>query len=461
MADRVCLELQLVKSRGNQRIPTDSQGNWILWAEASNENLDFQGQVVLQDALKKSEGYFLENGVISYDHRHLHADPEDPTWTPEKYIIGEPLAVKTKGKRTFVQFKLYKSNALAQQIVSKIRDGSTRVKTSIAGKVPQIIQEYSQKLGHVVEVVKGVLWDELALTFKPVNQTLAPVTPEQFVKSLTATPMPTNVAARTGGAALISSSNTPRKKSQIETGKNLEEEEEENEMDPKNLIKSVDDAVSELTKALRGGGRGKARKSPIGADPELPPEGDPDGDPDGDPTDDPDYDLEDDPDNQLGDPDSLDNGNGGMPPQAPRRRVSKSIEDQFRNDGYGEAIDASPILMALVKSVDTIARQQTQILSFQKSIGKVVSAQAELTKSFAAGPAPRAGAISTMPRAIGGAPLQNAGVMPNWSQTEIMEKALKARQAEKLSSQDYTILTRRVTRGEALPQAAIDLLKSI
>jgi hypothetical protein len=94
--DRIYLELRLSKS-----IETDENGNVIFEAEASNENLDFDGQVVLQEALIASKDYFLANGVVSYDHKHLKPDPLDPHWNPEKYIIGEPLEVRTKGNRTF------------------------------------------------------------------------------------------------------------------------------------------------------------------------------------------------------------------------------------------------------------------------------------------------------------------------------------------------------------------------
>ena len=93
MENRIYLELNLQKS-----IQTDKNGNWIIEAEASNENLDFQEQVVLKDALVKSSDYFLQNGVISYDHRHLQEKEN-----PERYIIGEPLGVRSEGKRTFVK----------------------------------------------------------------------------------------------------------------------------------------------------------------------------------------------------------------------------------------------------------------------------------------------------------------------------------------------------------------------
>jgi hypothetical protein len=198
MEDRISLELTLLKS-----IETDEKGNYIVWAEASNENLDFQDEVILQRALLDSRDYFLQNGIISYDHRHLRPGPSDKEWNPETYIIGEPLAVEAKGNKTFVKAKLYKSNKIVRELINKLRDGSTRIKTSVAGKLPQKVRDYDREKGKLFNKVVSVLWDELAFTFKPVNQTLSPValTPAQFVKALTMG-HETDSTCITGGRAL-------------------------------------------------------------------------------------------------------------------------------------------------------------------------------------------------------------------------------------------------------------------
>ena len=131
-SERIYVELKLAKS-----IDTDEHGNYVVWAEASNENLDFDDQVVMQRALIESQDYFLENGVISYDHRHLKASPGESDWNPEKYIIGEPMEVKKQGGKTLVKAKLYRSSDLAQEIVKKLESGSTRIKTSVGGENPK------------------------------------------------------------------------------------------------------------------------------------------------------------------------------------------------------------------------------------------------------------------------------------------------------------------------------------
>lgn len=463
MENRVCLGLELVKS---QDIKTDSQGNWILWAEASNENLDFQGQIVLQQALKKSEQYFLKNGVISYDHRHLHADPEDPHWDPEKYIIGEPTAVKTKGNRTFVQFKLYKSSPVAQRIMKKIQDGSTRVKTSIAGKMPQIVREYSQKLGQAIEVVKGVLWDELAITFKPVNQTLAPITSEQLVKSLaptlSATPMSPDSAVRTGGSALIGQGVTKRrkkKKTQCRTAPKKNDEGEEI-MDAAMLTKAVDDSIADLQKAL-GAGRRKP-KAPTGAPPENEDNLDEEDAYDDDLDDEEDSDGEGDDGNGEGE--ELDE----EPPTVPKkgRRIKKSLEDIVRQNGAGDALDVSEFLLTLTKSISqALEGLQNDVATqgmVQKSLAKAVLAQAQLTKSIGNTPAPRVGVVSTNPRNFTSGQPQGLGVLPDGVTPQfLLQKALDGVKAGKVESKDYTLLQMRLNKG-IMPEAhVVDFLKSL
>lgn len=199
MSERLYLQLELRKS-----LERDGNGNYIVTAEASNESLDFQGQQVLSKALLESKDYFLANGVISYDHRHLAPTAGETDWYPEKYVIGEPLDVIRKGRRTFVKMKLYKSSPIVRDIIGKLKDGSTRVKTSIGGKRAQIAEAYDRTIGKAVEQVVKVLWDELAITFKPVNQSLEPIalSGPAFAKALMAGSA-TDSAGMTGGRAMI------------------------------------------------------------------------------------------------------------------------------------------------------------------------------------------------------------------------------------------------------------------
>ena len=140
-----------------------SEGDDIIYIEASNEKEDQQSDTVLQKALKAQMADFLKKGVISFEH--LHKKENDP-----KFVIGEPLEVKfTDDGRTLVKARLYKSNPIASDILSKLKDAPTRLGASIGGYVKKRADIYSNKLKKVINYVTEIKWDEVALTFKPVN----------------------------------------------------------------------------------------------------------------------------------------------------------------------------------------------------------------------------------------------------------------------------------------------------
>jgi hypothetical protein len=93
---------------------TDEDGNFIFEVEASNPNTDLQKQIVLQEALLESKEHFLTNGVISLDHLHKRRRSDGSTETDLSMVIGEPLEVRTEGKKTIVKGKLYHTNEHAQ-----------------------------------------------------------------------------------------------------------------------------------------------------------------------------------------------------------------------------------------------------------------------------------------------------------------------------------------------------------
>jgi hypothetical protein len=167
---------------------TDENGNFIFEVEASNENLDLQGQVVLQRALLGSKDHFLSNGIISFDHLHKRRGADGQTISDPSMVIGEPIEVRTDGKKTIVVGKLYKSSDIAQDLIQKLKDGSTRVKASVGGIFPKIVKD--AKSG--VEKIVSVLWNDLALTVSPVNSTVSPafaksyMEPYELVKALNA-----------------------------------------------------------------------------------------------------------------------------------------------------------------------------------------------------------------------------------------------------------------------------------
>ena len=154
---RLNYEINVCKS-----LEFDEDGNAICCGEASNENADLEGDITLQQAMIDSKDYFLESGVVTYDHRHNNPDEKNP----ERYIIGEPIDVEfTPDKKTRVKFKLFRSNAIAQEIIGKLKDKAKTVRISIGGR-------FGRKQGNKIV---SFLWDEIALTYKPVNNTLSPV----------------------------------------------------------------------------------------------------------------------------------------------------------------------------------------------------------------------------------------------------------------------------------------------
>ena len=182
MPDDVCLSLALRKSAGK----TDEFGNYIFEVEASNENLDLQNQIVLQNALMESREEFLRNGVISYDHLHKRKAEDGSAISDPSMVIGEPMDVRAEGKSTIVTGKLYSTNEKAREIIKMLKAGSTRVKASVGGIFPKIVKD--ARTG--VEKVIHVLWNDLALTVSPVNGTVGSaglakaLEPGEFVAAL-------------------------------------------------------------------------------------------------------------------------------------------------------------------------------------------------------------------------------------------------------------------------------------
>ena len=206
----IYLDLEIRKSKGK----VDDFGNYLFEVEASNENLDLQNQIVLQNALMESKEEFLKGGVISYNHLHKRKDEKGNVIADDSMIIGEPEDVlfDEKTKKTIVKGKLYATNEKAKDIIKMLKAGSTRVRASVGGIFPKVIKNV--KTG--VEKITHVLWNDLALTTMPVNNTVGyavfakSMTSAQFVESLPieikkslCAGYNTDSATTTGGQALI------------------------------------------------------------------------------------------------------------------------------------------------------------------------------------------------------------------------------------------------------------------
>lgn len=156
----------------------EENGKWVVYLEASNETLDQENEVIAMKALKDASDYYLTHGVISWDHKHKQLN--DPS-----YIIGEPEDVAfTSRNSTLVKGFLYKENKRAQGVWENILSNTTRFGSSVGGYILKKAKEGLSQL------VSKVLWDETAITHKPVNDTtlgkvqIIPFT--EFVKALMA-----------------------------------------------------------------------------------------------------------------------------------------------------------------------------------------------------------------------------------------------------------------------------------
>lgn len=171
----------------------EENGKWIIYLQASNEMKDQDGETVETNALKKAADYFMSHGVLSWDHKHKVT--HDPG-----FIIGEPLDVRFTSKgETLVKGFLYKSNDIAQKVWKNLESGARRIGASIGGGILQKAES----------TIKQVIWDETALTHKPVNDGtlgLVQVVPfAAFAKALMAG-SGVDAGSFSGGRALIGES---------------------------------------------------------------------------------------------------------------------------------------------------------------------------------------------------------------------------------------------------------------
>jgi hypothetical protein len=172
----------------------DEDGRWIIYLEASNEQRDQDGDVIAMKALQEQSAAYLQKGVISWDHKHKQM--HDPA-----YIIGEPLEVKfTDDRRTLVKGFLYQENDKAQSVWKNLKSGTTRFGSSVGGYILNKSKEQN---------VSKVIWDETAITYKPVNDSvLGAVRVLPFAAFAKALMVGSGVDAAqfTGGRALVNES---------------------------------------------------------------------------------------------------------------------------------------------------------------------------------------------------------------------------------------------------------------
>jgi hypothetical protein len=164
-------------------------GRRIIEVQASSQDLDGEGDVILQQALLNSAKSFLAKGVIDVDHLSEigHRVPGLPM-PPSYYICGKPLEVIDLGAGcTSVKCELFQfdknnpATAKAEEIWNSITttppvpwrasifgyptdDGYIDVRACKSGSV--------ETYGATRYLVSKMLWKSLALTRRPVNDSL-------------------------------------------------------------------------------------------------------------------------------------------------------------------------------------------------------------------------------------------------------------------------------------------------
>jgi hypothetical protein len=198
--------------------PHEEAGDRFLYFEASNEDVDHEGEVILQKALSDSADYYLRHGNIDLSHFTL-LGPKAGIADYMEYEIGKPVAVRVDGKSTFVKSQLYQGESPMAKKANMVWDSlvnqhpPSRWYPSVGGSVLSKSMQFDPVLETKVAVVDRVRWNNVALDRCPVNKTVPEVSSIPHgvfaksmngfvVKALTAEGAGTDMAALRGGAAL-------------------------------------------------------------------------------------------------------------------------------------------------------------------------------------------------------------------------------------------------------------------
>jgi hypothetical protein len=190
--DALILDLPvIIKSR------TDD-GRRLVEVEASNQEVDTEGDVVLQAALLDAAAAFIKSGHLDIDHIS-EVGERIGIANPTSYIVGVPIEVKDIGKgRTSVVGELHKpiegKVSKADELWDSLQmDPPIRWRASIFGypKAGGLIDCRFEKCKDAPSakryVLKAMDWRSLAFTRNPVNDAIAGearvVSAKAFIKS--------------------------------------------------------------------------------------------------------------------------------------------------------------------------------------------------------------------------------------------------------------------------------------
>lgn len=211
--------------------PHEEGGQRFLYLEASNEDRDRDGEIVLQKALAESADYYLRHGNLDLCHYTLVGLKQN---IPNHfaYEVGKPVDVRFDTGSTFVKAELYQGESPMAQNANLVWDSLTKQNPpsrwypSVGGKVLAKSAQIDKDTHDRFQVIEKVLWNNIALDRQPINSTVpeASNTPiGLFAKSLNAYVVKaldagcsTDASTLTGGGALGVQSLDPELKATIQ-----------------------------------------------------------------------------------------------------------------------------------------------------------------------------------------------------------------------------------------------------
>lgn len=233
------VHLSMFKSR----LRTEGDDRFV-YSEASNESWDTEGEKVLSKALFGSEAYFKAHGNVDVDHvTQTGRCMGRPVPNPYYYEIGRPADVRRGDRSVLVKSAIYRGEGPHVEMANWFWKTQTEQSPaqpffpSICGR-PLERKKFFDPIAKAHRIITTrALWNNLAFAKNPMNLSVPAVSIhgfDEFVKSvrlaeaqptcaegetcegaccgmakaLTATPAASDMAARTGGAALARQSLT-------------------------------------------------------------------------------------------------------------------------------------------------------------------------------------------------------------------------------------------------------------
>lgn len=180
------METLIIEMPAIIKAKTDEGGRRLVEVESSNEQVDSEGDVILQSALLDAAPSFVKSGNLDIDHiseiGHRYGIRDTSS-----YIIGRPTEVKDIGSgRTSVVGEIMRSrdgvvdtkkNKYDEFWMSLMADPPVNWRASIYGfptadGIIDCSKSRSNGYGATRYLVKGISWKSLAFTTNPVNDAI-------------------------------------------------------------------------------------------------------------------------------------------------------------------------------------------------------------------------------------------------------------------------------------------------